>query len=170
MEITPTIKAILLSISWRSKKYWTFWLSRHEWQKYDTTQDKLRYIIKKLKQEWYITLEWYEPNPAFRANPVRAVYRATSKLFDLIKSFTQKIVDLNDKIISWCASQNPADILRQHGIQVFGKRVGKKKSNITVGRLWQISDWRTWEKWNLFDFLRRESGQWVLEFYYNFIW
>ena len=170
MEITPTIKAILLSVSGRSQKYWTFWLSRHEWSKYDTTQDKLRYIIKKLKQEWYITLEGYEPNPSFKANPVRAVYKATEKLFDLVKSFTKKIVDLNDKIVRWCSEQNPLDTIRQHDIQVFGKRIGKKNSNVTVSQKWCISDWRTWEKWNLFDFLRKESGQWVLEFYYNFVW
>lgn len=170
MEITPTIKAILLSISGRSKKYWTFWLSRHEWEKYDTTQDKLRYIIKKLKQEWYITLEWYEPNPSFKANPVRAVYKATEKLFDLVKSFTQKIVDLNDKIIRWCSEQNPMEVLRQHGIEVFGKRVGKKNSSVTVSINWAISDWKTWKKWNLFNYLKDHEGQGTLEFYKNFIW
>lgn len=170
MEITPTIKAILLSISGRSKKYWTFGLSRHEWAKYETTQDKLRYIIKKLKQEWYITLEWYEPNPSFKANPVRAIYKATDKLFDLVQSFTKKIVDLNDKIIRWCSEQNPLDTLRQHGIQVFGRRIGKKNSSITVSGIWEISDWKTGKKWNLFNYLRDFNQQSTLEFYNNFIW
>jgi len=119
MEITPTIKAILLSIQGRSNKYWTFWLSRHEWEKYDTTQDKLRYIIKKLKQEGYITLVWYEPHPGFKANPVRAVYTATQKLLDLIKTFTRKIHDMNSRIVQWCKMQNPSEILSSHGIELF---------------------------------------------------
>ena len=171
MEITPTIKAILLSISGRSKKYWTFWLSRHEWSKYDTTQDKLRYIIKKLKQEWYITLEWYEPNPAFKANPVRAVYKATEKLFDLVKSFTKKIVDLNDKIVEWCKKQDIRSTLSSHGIELFKwRRIGKKWSSITYSDQKKcISDWKTWKKWNLFNYLKDHEGQGTLEFYKNFI-
>lgn len=169
MLINPTIKAILLSISGRSNKYWTFGLSRHEWEKYWTTQDKLRTIIKKLKAEGYITLEWYEPNPSFKANPVRAVYKATSKLFDLVKSFTQKVVDLNEKIIMWCSQQDPIELLRSHGIQLFGRRIWKKWSSVSVSRKWCISDWKSGKKMNLFDYLRDLSGQGTLEFYRNFI-
>lgn len=172
MEITPTIRAILLSIQWRSKKYWTFWLSRHEYEKYDTTQDKLRYIIKKLKQEWYITLVWYEPHPDFKANPVRAVYKATEKLFDLLKTFTRKIQDMNNRIINWCKEQNPYEILSSHGIELFiWGRIWKKNSKITISKKNNaISDWKTWEKYNLFDYLRGIYGQSSYEFFNNFIW
>ena len=170
MTITPEIKAILQSISGRSQKYWTFGLSRHEYAKYNTTQDKLRLIIKKLKQEWYITHEWYEPNPAFKANPVRALYRATDKLLDLIQSFIQKIGDLSNKIIAWCGEQDPIATLLDHGIELFGYSIGKRKSGITVDtRTGCISNWKTGKKWNLFNYLRDHEGQGTLEFYHNFI-
>lgn len=170
MIITPTIKAILLSISGRSKKYGTFWLSRHEYAKYETTPDKLRMIIKKLKQEWYITHEWYEPNPSFRANPVRAIYKATDKLIDLVKSFVQKVVDLNDKIIQWCSEQDPIATLKAHSVELFGYSIGKKRSGITVDRATGcISNWKTGKKWNLFNYLKEIEGQGTMEFYRNFI-
>ncbi len=62
----------------------------------------------------------------------RNIYKATQLLIDLAKSFIQKIVDLNEKIIRWCSENNPLEVLRQHGIEVFGKRVGKKNSSVTV--------------------------------------
>jgi hypothetical protein len=62
----------------------------------------------------------------------RNIYKATQLLTDLAKSFTKKIVDLNDKIIRWCSEQNPLKVLKDNDIQLFGRRIGKKNSSITV--------------------------------------
>lgn len=171
MLITPLVKKILLSITWRARTYETFWLSRHEHEKYKTTQDKLRYIIKKLKAEWYITLEWYEPNPSFPANPIRAKYKATTKLFDLVKSFAKSIENMNEKIIDWCKNQKPFDLMRSFWLEVTtGGRIGGKESKITVNkRTWSVTNWKEWKSWNLFWYLREQTGQGVLEFYKNFV-
>lgn len=168
MEITPTLKKILRSIAWRANKYWTFWLSRHEWEKFDTTQDKLRYIIKKLKQEWYITLEWYESHESFRANPVRAIYKATDKLLDLVRTFTESVKDMNEKIITWCKNQNPVQTLRDFWVQIFnGGRIWKKKSSITINKeTWAIKDWKTWKSYNLYNYLR-ESLECSHTYFFN---
>lgn len=170
MLITPEIKRIIQSISGRSNKYWEFWLSRHEYEKYWLTEMKLRTIINNLVKEWYITkirCEYFSflPNMIRRRN----IYKATQLLIDLVKSFTKKIVDLNDKIIRWCSEQNPLEVLRQHGIRVFGRRIGKKNSSITFSSCWEISDWKTWKKWNLFNYLKEMNGQSTIEFYRNFI-
>lgn len=171
MQINSTTKAILLSILWRSRKYWKFWLSRHEYAKYDTTPDKLRLIIRKLKAEWYITLEWYEKHESFKANPIRAVYKATQKLFDICASFTESIKDMNEKIIGWCKEQNPVQTLRSFWIEVFnGGRIGKKKSSITVNkRNWSIKNWKTWKTYNLYNYLRESLNCTHKEFFTNFI-
>lgn len=171
MQITPTIKSILLSISGRSKKYWTFWLSRHEYKKYNTTPDKLRLIIKKLKSEWYITHEWYEANPSFKANPVRAIYNATQKLLDLVRSFTESIKDMNERIVKWCKEQNPTKTLKNFWIEVYnGGRIGKKKSSITVNnKNWSIKDWKTWKSYNLYNYLKESIGCTHHYFFNNFI-
>jgi len=170
MQITHEIKRIIQSISGRSNKYWEFWLSRHEYEKYGLTEMKLRTIINNLVKEGYITkirCEYFSflPNMIRRRN----IYKATHLLIDLVKSFTQKIVDLNDKIIRWCSEQNPLDIFRQHDIQVFWKRLNKKNSSITFSSCWEISDWKTWKKWNLFNYLKEMNGQSTIEFYKNFI-
>lgn len=171
MQITPTIKAILLSISWRSKKYWTFGLSRHEYEKYGTTQDKLRLIIKKLKSEWYIILEWYEPHESFKANPVRAIYKATDKLLSLVKSFSEGIADMNEKIIWWCKNQNPVQTLRDFWVQVFaGGRIWDKKAKVTVNKkTWAIKDWKTWKSYNLYNYLRESLDCSHTYFFKHFI-
>lgn len=171
MLITPEIKRIIQSISGRSNKYWEFWLSRHEYEKYWLTEMKLRTIINNLVKEGYITkirCEYFSflPNMIRRRN----IYKATQILIDLVKSFTKKIVDLNEKIVRWCSEQNPLEVLRQHGIEVFGKRVGKKNSSTTVSIKWEISDWKTGKKWNLFNYLKDHEGQGTVEFYKNFIW
>jgi hypothetical protein len=44
----------------------------------------------------------------------RNIYKITEKLTDLVKSFTKKIADLNEKIIRWCNNQKPVEILRLH--------------------------------------------------------
>lgn len=170
MEITDTIKAILQSISWRSNKYWEFWLSKYEYEKYWLTERSLRTIIEKLRNEWYIQWVRYEYFKWIEWDVrKRNIFIATEKLTDLLKTFTKKIVDLNDKIIKWCGKQDILKVLWQHDIQLFGRRIGKRNSSITVGKKWQIQDWKTWEKWNLFDYLRKESWQWILEFYHNFV-
>ncbi len=172
MQFTPLVKQILLSISGRSKKYWKFWLSRHEYKKYDTTPDKLRLIIKKLKSEWYIILEWYEPNPEFKANPIRAIYRATQKLFDMVASFADSIQDMNEKIIVWCKNQNPIKTLKDFWIEVSnGGRIGKKKSSITVNKQnGAIKDWKTWKTYNLYNYLRESLDCTHHYFFKHFIW
>lgn len=171
MTITPEIKAILQSISGRSNKYWEFWLSRHEYEKYWLTEMKLRTIINNLVKEWFIQkirCEYFSflPNMIRRRN----IYRATQILIDLVKSFTQKVVDLNEKIIAWCSQQNLIKAFKDHDIQVFGRRIGSKQSSITFSSLWEISDWKTGKKWNLFNYLRDHEGQGTIEFYRNFIW
>ena len=172
MQITPTIKAILLSIAWRSRKYGTFWLSRHEYEKYGTTPDKLRLIIKKLKQEGYIVHQWYEKHEAFKANPVRAIYTATDKLLNLVATFAEAIKDMNEKIITWCKNQNPVQTLRDFGIEVFnGGRIWKKKSSLTVNRTTgAIKDWKTWKSYNLYNYLRESVDCTHTYFFKNFIW
>lgn len=170
MQITPEIKKLIQSISGRSNKYWEFWLSRHEYEKYWITEMKLRTIINNLVKEGYITkirCEYFSFLPWMIRR--RNIYRATQLLIDLVKSFTQKVVDLNEKIIAWCSDKNPIDRLKEFGIQVFGKRVGKKNSSTTVSIKWEISDWKTWKKWNLFNYLKELNWQTTREFYFNFI-
>lgn len=172
MQITPTIKAILLSISGRSKKYGTFWLSRHEYEKYDTTQDKLRLIIKKLKAEWYILHQWYEKHEKFKANPVRCVYVATQKLFDLVSGFAEAIKDMNEKIVNWCKDQNPVQALRDFWIEVFKwGRIWKAKSSITINiKNGAIKDWKTCKTYNLYNYLRESLDCTHSYFFSHFIW
>lgn len=169
MQITPTIKQVLLSISGRSKKYGKFWLSRHEYEKFWTTPDKLRLIIRKLKLEWYITFECYEPNPSFKANPIRAVYRATNKLLEFVKWLWKSISDMNEKIVGWCKNQNPIQTLRNYWIEVFNwGRLWEKRSKVTVNaRNWSITNWKTWEKWNLFNYIRDTLWVSTHEFFIN---
>lgn len=89
---------------------------------------------------------------------------------DLVKSFAQKVVDLNNKIIAWCSEQDPIATLRDHGIEVFGYSIGKKRSGVTVDRATGcISNWKTGKKWNLFNYLCDFNEQSTLEFYNNFI-
>lgn len=171
MTITPEIKAIIQSISGRSNKYWEFWLSRHEYEKYWLTEMKLRTIINNLVKEGYITkirCEYFSflPNMIRRRN----IYKATQLLIDLAKSFIQKIVDLNEKIIAWCSEKKPVDRLKEHDIQMYWNRLNKKNSSVTVSVTWAISDWKTWKKWNLFNYLKDHENQGTLEFYKNFVW
>jgi hypothetical protein len=61
-------------------------------------------------------------------------------------------------------------VLKDNDIQLFGRRIGKKNSSITVSGIWEISDWKTGKKWNLFNYLRDYNKQSTLEFYNNFVW
>lgn len=173
MEITDTIKAILQSISGRSNKYWEFWLSKYEYEKYWLTERSLRTIIEKLRNEWYIQWVRYEYFKWIEWDVrKRNIFIATEKLTDLLKTFTKKIVDLNDKIIEWCKKQDIRSTLSSHGIELFKwRRIGKKWSSITYSDNKKcISDWKTWKKWNLFNYLKEFENQSTLEFYKNFVW
>ncbi len=173
MQITPEIKKIIQSISWRSNKYWEFGLSRHEWEKFWLTEMKLRTIINTLLKSGYIQkvrCEYFNflPNMIRRRN----IYKVTTQFQELLQSITESIKDMNEKIIGWCKTQNPVQTLRDFGIEVFnGGRIGKKKSSITVNRKnWSIKDWKTWKTYNLYNYLRESLNCTHSYFITNFIW
>lgn len=65
----------------------------------------------------------------------RNIWKATQALLSLVQSFSESIKDMNEKIVNWCKNQNPVQILRDFGIEVFnGGRIGKKKSSITISK------------------------------------
>lgn len=156
MQIDDTIKAILRSLSWRSKAYKQFWFSRHEYKKFWLTERTLRTIINQLKAFWYIEQVWQEKYTEMGQPRRRNIFRATQKLFDMVASFTESIKDMNEKIIGWCKNQNPVQTLRDFWIEVFKwGRIGKKKSSLTVNRTTgAIKDWKTWKTYNLYNYLR----------------
>lgn len=171
MEINATTKEILMSIHWRSQKYTKFGISKYEYEKYWLTERKLRTIINNLIIEWFITNVWQE---IFYKNCIkmrRNVYIATEKLLDLVKSFTKSIVDMNAKIIKWC-NENPVQKLRDMGVFVAGNgRIWDKKSKTTVNkRNWAITNWKTGEKCNVFNYLRDRENCDTFYFFTHFIW
>lgn len=175
MQITETIKTIIHSIHWRANTYGQFGLSKYEFEKFWLTERTLRTIINKLQLAWYIERVWQETfikEVAGKAVKMRRnLYKATTKLFALVKSFAKSIENMNEKIIDWCKNQRPFDLIRSFWLEVtMWGRIGGKKSKITVNkRNWSVTNWKEQKSWNLFWYLREHTGQGVLEFYHNFI-
>lgn len=164
---------MLRSISGRSSKYKEFAFSRHEYKKYGVTEYAMRNIINSLRHEneylQFVRCEnWQDSKWAPRR---RNIYIATQKLLDLVKSFTKSITDMNAKIIDWC-KQNPIQKLRDMGVFVASNgRIWDKKSKTTVNKQnWAITNWKTGEKWNIFNYLRDRENCSILYFYNNFVW
>ena len=172
MQINDTLKNILRSLAGRSKSYTQFWFSRHEYKKFWLTERTLRTIINQLKALGYIEQVWQEKYTEMWQPRRRNIFRATQKLFDIVASFTESIKDMNEKIVSWCKSQNPIQTLRDFWIEVFnGGRIGKKKSSITVSKKnGAIKDWKTWKTYNLYNYLRESLDCTHSYFIQNFIW
>lgn len=171
MQIDDTIKNILRSLSGRSKAYKQFWFSRHEYKKFWLTERTLRTIISHLKASGYIQQVWQEKYTEMWQPRRRNIFIATQKLFDIVASFTESIKDMNDKIFTWCKKQNPVQILRDFGVEVFnGGRIGKKNSSITVNKHHgAIKDWKTWKTYNLYNYLRQYLDCTHQYFFTNFI-
>lgn len=172
MELTNTIKDIFRSISGRANKYKEFGLSRHEYEKYGVSENKMRSIINEMYKDWLIEkirCEKYRENGAPRR---RNIWIVTDKFLSIIQTITKSISDLNTKIIDWCKKQNPVQVLREHGIFVANNgRIGDKKSKITINkRNWSITNWKTWDKSNLFNYLRDNIWCDTIYFFTHFIW
>mgnify|MGYP007089694896 FL=1 len=171
MQITPTIQSILRSLAWRAKKYEKFWFSRHEYEKFWLTERTLRTLIRKFQDEKLIikidTETYMKEGKPRRRN----IWKATQALLSLVQSFSESIKDMNEKIVNWCKNQNPVQILRDFGIEVFnGGRIGKKKSSITISKKnWAIKDWKTWKTYNLYNYLRESMNCTHSYFITNFI-
>ena len=169
MQITDTIKTILYSIQGRAKKYGKFWLSRHEYEKFWLTERSLRTIIKNLQKERLIqkidTEKYMEDWKPRRRN----IWIITDTFTIIMKWLWKSISDMNEKIVGWCKNQNPIQTLRNYWIEVFNwGRLWEKRSKVTVNaRNWAITNWKTWEKWNLFNYIRNTIGQWTYEFFTN---
>ena len=169
----PIVQKILLSLNGRSKSYQSFWFSRHEYDKFWVTENQLRAVIHFLKSEWYIVFQWYESHPQCKFNPRRCMFTATEKFFDLIKTFSQWVEEMNNKIISWCKKQKPLETLRAFGIVVTTcGRLHDKNSNITVNRwTWAITKWgRNEKKYNLYSYLREYLECSHKEMLTNIVW
>lgn len=169
MQITDTIKTILYSIQGRANKYGKFWLSRYEYAKFGITERNLRTIIKNLDKENIIKFveceEFFDNWKPRRRN----IWIITDTFTMIMKWLWKSISDMNEKIVGWCKNQNPIQTLRNYWIEVFNwGRLWEKRSKITVNaRNWAITNWKTWEKWNLFNYIRDTLGQWTYEFFTN---
>lgn len=171
MEINETTKQILRSIHGRYQKYKEFGLSRYEYEKYGVSERIMRWIINKLQIEGFIEKVRCENYQVEWKPKRRNIWRVTSKLLDLVKSFTKSILDMNAKIIDWC-KQNPIQKLRDMGVFVANNgRIWDKKSKTTVNK-WNgaITNWKTWETWNIFNYLRDKENCDTLYFLKHFIW
>lgn len=170
MEITGTIKDIILSVSGRSSKYKELCISRYEYKKYWVTEYEMRKMINFLKKD-YLQLVRCEKYTEKWAPRRRNIYIATQKLLDLVKSLTKSITDMNAKIIDWC-KQNPVQKLRDMGVFVAcNGRIWDKKYKTTVNkRNWAITNWKTKESWNIFNYLRDKENCTTLYFFNHFIW
>lgn len=172
MKITESTKQILRSLLWRSQKYKTFWFSRHEYEKFWLTERTLRTIISKLQDEKIIKKVYTETYSVDWKPRRRNIWVATDKLSDIVKSFTDSISDMNEKIIWWCKNQNPIQTLRSFWVQVFsGGRIWDKKSKITVNKnTWAIKNWKTWKSYNLYNYIRESIDCSHAYFFKHFIW
>mgnify|MGYP003419491991 FL=1 len=172
MQFTESTKQILRSLLWRSQKYRMFWFSRHEYEKFWLTERTLRTIIEKLQAEKIIKKVYTETYSVDWKPRRRNIWIATDRLLELVKSFSEAIADMNDKIISWCKNQNPVQTLREFGVQVFsGGRLWDKKSKVTVNKkTWAIKDWKTWKSYNLYNYLRESLECSHTYFFKHFIW
>ena len=169
MNITSNIKKILLSINGRQKKYTRFWFSRHEYEKYWMTEYELRKLIERLQTEQLIQkVETEKFIDKWRPRK-RNIWIVTDLFISLVASFKKWVENMNEKIVGWCKNQNPIQTLRNYWIEVFNwGRLWKKWSKVTVNaRNWSITNWKTWEKWNLFNYIRDTLGQWTYEFFTN---
>ena len=163
-------KDIYISIAWRALKYWEFCISRYEYKKYWVTEYQMRKIINTLKKE-YIQLVRCEYYLKGWKPKKRNIFIATQKLFDIVKSFTTSIKNMNEKIIVWC-KHNPIQKLRDLGVLVYNNgRIWAKNSKTTINKQnWAITNWKTWEKWNIFNYIK--SITWYNTYYSftHFIW
>lgn len=172
MQINDTLKNILRSLAWRSKSYTNFWFSKYEFEKFWLTERTLRTIIEQMQKLWYIEKVGQEKFMKDWIYMRRNLYKAHTKLFDMVASFTEAIKDMNDKIVSWCKEQNPVQTLKNFWIEVFsGGRIGKKKSSLTINKKnGAIKDWKTWKSYNLYNYLRESINCTHSYFVTNLIW
>lgn len=148
------VNKILWSIKWRQECYWEVWFSRHEFDKFNTSEKVLREVIDNLRQNWLLVLKWKRKsnNNKFLCN----VYEISYELKQILSLLRKSIEFLNEKIIQWNKESNLSQILNWYWFQTFRNgRIWTKKSNITYNKRTNcVSDWQLWTHYNLFNFLK----------------
>jgi len=167
-SIIEQVTKIIYSIRWRAKAYWEFWLSRHEYTKYDITEYQFRNIIKVLRDKWYITFHKLVIESKNWRPSKYNLYSLGNRLKQIFATIQRGVENINDKIIAWTKQNAPIDLLRSFGIQV--KNNGKFWKLSVNKKTGAISDWKENKKYNLFNYLRDYTNQNTLEFFNNFVW
>lgn len=137
------LRSVVQAIRWRSEKYSRIWISRTEYQYFWLGEMKLRQIIDYLRQIGFINKVGMEKSGKYMCN-----------VYVMHDFFDHGIDRMNEKIVSWCRSTDVKVILSYFGVTCKGLRIWWVKSITFNRRSHCIADWKTWKKWNLFNYIR----------------
>jgi hypothetical protein len=154
---------LLMSIRARHNKYKKIWLSKkekHNW----ISEWVLWWIIQTLNLYWFLKKIWTARNKNHQVCNVYEIWQ--DFLNDFINSMRNyshswvKSTTIWEKIENWCIKTNIIDFIKTNGSVFWIKFLKERQKMIEkwVYTNWKIiRDFKNWESYNLFNFLKLKT-------------
>lgn len=150
------LSSLLKSIKWRNIKYWEISLSRKETKKFWLSERQLNNFIQKALEKWllkykYKKLVW---NIWKWFKKYCNIYDLSNEFIELLSLISWWIEKLNNKIIKFNKKSDIYDVLSWLWLKLNYKRRKINWTKITYSKKWAITNWKTDEHFNLFNFIK----------------
>ena len=148
------VNKVLWSFKWRFNKHWKIIFSRKEFNKFWTTERKLRWVIDAFRWTWLLEQIWKERKDGNRY--YSNVYSISEELKSIFDKLVWGIKDLYKKVWEF-VSNNWIEVLKDFWIKLFNEKRKLIEKKISFGKRWQIKNWKTWKWYNIFSYLMEKE-------------
>lgn len=155
---------LLMRVKARHKKYVTIWLSKKE-KHTGISEWVLWWIIQTLQSYWFLKKIWTAENKKKQICNVYKIWEDfINEFLNAIRNYSHswiKTTTIWEKIEEWCMRTNIIDFIKTNGSVFWIKFIKERQKMIEkwVYTNWKIiRDFKNWESYNLFNFLKLKTG------------